>query len=395
LTAGTRRNGISKLGPFQRADSPRYGEPGRQAVDGPVVVESGGYGEPRYRDYNYGEHGYAPYDDTSAHGDAIPFGYGEPTVQVVQADDEDDAGEASDAGNAGREMEPSRNAGRYTGRHASRRGKTTRKRRVGKVVPVAAVAAAVAAGTAAYALSGGQSQPGHLNAVARLPDVAVSASGSGAGNANGTAVAPIKVAAGTASGGASAPKHAKTAPRRTPAAPPSAAASSPAPAASAHAAATRAAAPAASSSATGHGAAAATLSCNVSAGLLPQNVTAIVSFLLANGYTDNAAAGIAGNIYQESKGNPESVGDGGGGLIGWTPLPSGFVTGNVTADLKTQLSALLTYNQGWASYLPALNAAASPADAASIYVTDFERAGIPAAATREAAAADVARACGI
>jgi hypothetical protein len=48
-------------------------------------------------------------------------------------------------------------------------------------------------------------------------------------------------------------------------------------------------------------------------------VTAIVSFLLTHGYSDNAAAGIAGNMYQESKGNPESEGDGGGGLIGWTP----------------------------------------------------------------------------
>jgi hypothetical protein len=137
------------------------------------------------------------------------------------------------------------------------------------------------------------------------------------------------------------------------------------------------------------------LSCNLSGGLLPMNVSAIVSFLLAHGYTDNAAAGIAGNIYQESKGNPESVGMGGGGLIGWTPLPSGFVTGNATADLNTQLAALLTYNQGWGQYIPQLNAAASPADAAYIYVTLFERAGIPAAATREAAAQDVASACGI
>ena len=38
---------------------------------------------------------------------------------------------------------------------------------------------------------------------------------------------------------------------------------------------------------------------------------------------------------------------------------------------------------------------ASPADAAYIYVTDFERAGIPAASTREASAEDVAGACGI
>ena len=112
-------------------------------------------------------------------------------------------------------------------------------------------------------------------------------------------------------------------------------------------------------------------------GLLPANVTAIVSFLLAHGYSHNAVAGIAGNIYQESKGNPESVGMGGGGLIGWTPLRAGFVTGNYSADLQTQLNALLDYNQGWSGYLPALNSASSPASAAYIYVTDFERAGIP------------------
>jgi len=139
----------------------------------------------------------------------------------------------------------------------------------------------------------------------------------------------------------------------------------------------------------------ATLSCDTSHGMLPLNVTAIVTFLLAHGYSHNAAAGIAGNIYQESKGDPESVGMGGGGLIGFTPLPGGYVTGNAAADLQTQLAAVLTYNQQWAMYLPALNSAATPASAAYIYVTDFERAGIPAAATREAAATDVAAACSI
>jgi hypothetical protein len=124
-------------------------------------------------------------------------------------------------------------------------------------------------------------------------------------------------------------------------------------------------------------------------------VTAIVSFLLAHGYSHNAAAGIAGNMYQESKGDPESVGMGGGGLIGWTPLRAGLITGNPSADLQAQLAAVLVYNEGWSSYLPALNAAASPASAAYIYVTDFERAGIPAAATREASAANVASACGL
>ena len=130
-------------------------------------------------------------------------------------------------------------------------------------------------------------------------------------------------------------------------------------------------------------------------GPLPQNYAAIVDFLTAHGYTGLAAAGIAGNMYQESGGNPESVGDGGGGLIGWTPLPAGYVTGNPAADLQTQLNAVLTFNQQWAQFIPALNAATSAAQAADIYVQDFERAGIPAASNREAAAQAVAAACGL
>ena len=128
--------------------------------------------------------------------------------------------------------------------------------------------------------------------------------------------------------------------------------------------------------------------------MLPANYAAIVGFLIAHGYTPMAAAGIAGNIYQESKGNPESVGTGGGGLIGFTPLPPGYVTGNLAADLHAQLEAILAYNDQWAQYIPELNAAASPARAAYIYMTEFERPGIPAAGNRESAAEAVASACG-
>lgn len=135
--------------------------------------------------------------------------------------------------------------------------------------------------------------------------------------------------------------------------------------------------------------------CSGSGGMLPENFAEIVDFLTAHGYSDNAAAGIAGNMYQESGGNPESGGDGGGGLIGWTPLPAGLITGNVAADLQTQLEAVLTFDNNWSQYLPALNAAASPAAAADVYVTDFERAGVPAAGTREASADAVAAACHI
>jgi len=130
-------------------------------------------------------------------------------------------------------------------------------------------------------------------------------------------------------------------------------------------------------------------------GLLPYNYVTIVDYLTAHGYTPLAAAGIAGNIYQESQGDPESVGTGGGGLIGWTPLPAGFVTGNPAADLQTQLAALLTYNQQWAQFIPMLNAATNPTEAADIYMNYFERPGIPAAYNREAAAVAVAQACGI
>jgi hypothetical protein len=138
-----------------------------------------------------------------------------------------------------------------------------------------------------------------------------------------------------------------------------------------------------------------TPNCTGSGGMLPENYAAIVDFLVSRGYTDNAAAGIAGNIYQESGGNPESGGYGAGGLIGWTPLPAGYITGNSSADLATQLSGILTFNDALSAGLPALNAAASPAAAADIYVTDFEHASLPAAGTREASANAVAAACGI
>ena len=137
-----------------------------------------------------------------------------------------------------------------------------------------------------------------------------------------------------------------------------------------------------------------TLRCSGSSVMLPENYVAIVSFLIKHGYTKLAAAGIAGNMWQESKGDPESVGTGGGGLIGFTPLPAGYVTGNPAVDLQTQLSAVLTYNQQWSQYIPALNAATSATQAAEIYMSDFERPGLPAAANREAAAAAVASACG-
>lgn len=336
MTAGSKRTGSSKSGLFRRAAPAQSSGPASQSQDGRDVA---GYYQ-------------------------------------------------GDAGDPALAPELRQKAERYTGRHASLRGKAARRSRVGKVVPAVAVAAAVAAGTAAYSLAGGgQPQAAQFSAGMTLPGT-TAAPVTDAGQVNGagssliaqaTAREPSRAAAKAASG-------------HPPAAAPSASSTPAKPPAPSAATTTHAAAPSATATSKP---AAATLSCNLNYSMLPQNVTAIVSFLVANGYSHNAAAGIAGNIYQESKGNPESVGMGGGGLIGWTPLPSGMVTGNTAADLQTQLKALLTYNQIWSSYIPALNAASSPASAAYIYVTDFERAGIPAAATREASASNVARACGL
>jgi hypothetical protein len=128
--------------------------------------------------------------------------------------------------------------------------------------------------------------------------------------------------------------------------------------------------------------------------MLPLNYATIVNFLIGHGYTSIGAAGIAGNIYQESGGDPESGGAAAGGLIGWTPLPGGYSTGDPSADLQTQLAGLLAFNDRLGEFLPALNAAATPADAAYIYMIDFERPGFPAASNRENSAIAVASACG-
>jgi Phage tail lysozyme len=288
-----------------------------------------------------------------------------------------------------------------TGRHADPRGKTARKR-VGRVVPAAGVAAALVAGAAAYGLVAGSGHPraAQLSADLARPAGKSSATHVGVDSVGSTVIRAARTASGAAASATAKPQASRS-PRvaaKAKAAPsPASRAATPRAASSARSSSAKPAAPAARSASAGSSSkpTASTLSCNLSDGMLPDNVTAIVTFLLANGYSDNAAAGIAGNMYQESKGDPESEGMGGGGLIGFTPLPAGYVTGNPAADLHTQLEAVLAYNQQWSGYLPALNDAASAADAASIYVTDFERAGIPAASTREASAEDVASACGI
>jgi LysM repeat protein len=110
------------------------------------------------------------------------------------------------------------------------------------------------------------------------------------------------------------------------------------------------------------------------------NLLAIGQYLVANGYSKAAAAGVASCVDGESAGNPESVGSGGGGLIGWTPLGSAapntnIITGNVSQDMMTQLSDLLYYNANeiGQSQVTELNGISDPVEAADFYSQNFER----------------------
>lgn len=108
------------------------------------------------------------------------------------------------------------------------------------------------------------------------------------------------------------------------------------------------------------------------------NLLVIAKYLLANGFNAGAAAGIAATIDGESGGNPESVGSGGFGLIGWSGntigLPPGYhgPTGNVQADMSAQLRGVIGYINANGGRGP-LNAAGNPVLAGDIFSSRYER----------------------
>jgi peptidoglycan hydrolase-like protein with peptidoglycan-binding domain len=110
------------------------------------------------------------------------------------------------------------------------------------------------------------------------------------------------------------------------------------------------------------------------AGSAQENANQLAVFLMAHGYSANGAGGIITCCYGESALNPESVGDGGNGLIGWTPPLAGAVTGNASADLAFQMNALLEYNErNDPDSIATLNAQTSITAAADYYSQVFER----------------------
>jgi len=107
---------------------------------------------------------------------------------------------------------------------------------------------------------------------------------------------------------------------------------------------------------------------------------AVGQYLVENGYSKAGAAGVVGCIDGESGGNPESVGSGGGGLIGWTPISAAapnpnIITGNPATDMMTQLEDLLYYNSTeiGQSLVDQLNAITDPVQAADFFSQNFEK----------------------
>ena len=113
------------------------------------------------------------------------------------------------------------------------------------------------------------------------------------------------------------------------------------------------------------------------------NAEAIYKGLLAMGLSPNAAAGVAGNIYQESHGNPGSGNSAGGGLFGETTANGGSASGG---SLSEQLTALAHYIAANGSVADINAHASTPQAAADYFSTKYERPGIPALSNREAAA---------
>jgi Phage tail lysozyme len=322
LTAGTRRNGISKVGPFNRGS--QDGDHARQhpGVGGPVD--------------------------------------------------------------------------RYTGRHAEPQRKTARKR-AGKVVPAVGAAAALAVGAAAYGLVAVSGHPhaAQLSADMSLPVSLSSASHAGISvdgvdSAASAMIRAARVASGAVGPGSArqeagrSPKAAAkptTAPSATPASTATSQAAVTAPASSAETPAT--AAPSTTPSATSQGTAQSTS--GGSAAVLADiangnNLLAIGQYLVDNGYSVAAAAGVASCVDGESGANPESVGSGGGGLIGWTPLGSAepnanIITGDDSLDMMTQLADILYYNSNeiGQSAVDELDSQTDPVAAADFYSQNFEK----------------------
>jgi hypothetical protein len=298
-------------------------------------------------------------------------------------------------------------ADQYTGRHAADPRSKTARKRAGRVVPAAGVAAVLVAGAAAYGLVAGSGHPQatQLSADLALPAGTSSAAHAGVtvGGVDSAASAMIRAArtAGSAVASAAAKPQAS---RATKAAAKPAAAPSYSPASvaiaepeSPEAAATASPSPSPTATSQGSKQSSSGGSAAVQSDIANGNYTlAIGQYLVDHGYSAAAAAGVASCVDGESGANPESVGSGGGGLIGWTPLGSAqpdanIITGNVSADMMTQLADILYYNADeiGQSAVDGLNSQTDPVAAADFYSQNFEKPAVTDSDVRSSVAEQV------
>ncbi len=98
------------------------------------------------------------------------------------------------------------------------------------------------------------------------------------------------------------------------------------------------------------------------------NAEAIYKGLLAMGLSANAAAGVSGNIYQESHGNPSTPSGAGGGLFGETTANGGSTSGGSLAE---QMSALAKYIAANGSVADINAHASTPKEAADYFSAHY------------------------
>jgi Phage tail lysozyme len=113
------------------------------------------------------------------------------------------------------------------------------------------------------------------------------------------------------------------------------------------------------------------------------NAEAIYKALRGMGLSDNAASGVAGNVYQESKGDPKAYNPAGGGLFGLTNANGGNPHGG---SLTEQLALLFGYIKANGSIADVNAHASTPTEAATYFSQHYERPGDPQLQNRIAAA---------
>ena len=116
---------------------------------------------------------------------------------------------------------------------------------------------------------------------------------------------------------------------------------------------------------------------------IPQNAQQIYQLLTAAGLSANAAAGILGNIEQESGGNTQAGSyPGSYGLIQWTPANQSTYTVPDNSSVATQVGYIIDYIKANGS-ISAINAASTSPTAAAIYFQNEYEKPAPAAENQE------------